>query len=179
MIIREGRSALVTSFGVIKFICMYSLTQFTSVIILYSINAGITDFEFLYIDLILATLMAFVFSQTEPYPDLYKKAPQNKLIGVRPIGSLIGHMFIILAVQLFTFFFIKSQTWFEAYEDSENKEEKNFQSYENTALFIVSMYQYVTEAVIFSKGAPYRRSIFSNCNFFFKLWLIRKFICKT
>lgn len=86
LIIREGRSALVTSFGVVKFICMYSLTQFTSVIILYTINGGITDFEFLYIDLILATFLGFTFSRTEPYPDLYKKAPQNKLISMRPIG---------------------------------------------------------------------------------------------
>lgn len=54
---------------------------------------------------------------------------------------------------------------FEAYEDSDDKEEKNFASYENTAIFCVSMFQYITEAVIFSKGAPYRRSIFSNGKF--------------
>ena len=38
LIIREGRAALVTSFGVVKFICMYSLTQFISVIILYTVS---------------------------------------------------------------------------------------------------------------------------------------------
>lgn len=161
-VIREGRAALVTSFGVIKFICMYSMIQFISVLVLYTVNAGITDLEFLYIDLGLATLMAFVFSRTQPYPDLYKKPPQNKLIAVRPIGSLLGHMLIIGAVQLLTFLYTRTQVWFEAYEDSENKDEKNFTSYENTAIFLVSMFQYITAAVIFSKGAPYRRSIFSN-----------------
>ncbi len=38
LVIREGRSALVTSFGVVKFICMYSITQFISVIILYTVS---------------------------------------------------------------------------------------------------------------------------------------------
>ena len=71
-------------------------------------------------------------------------------------------MIIILAIQLFTFYYVKWQPWFEAYEDSPNKDEKNFASYENTAVFCVSMFQYISEAVIFSKGAPYRRSIFSN-----------------
>ena len=107
-------------------------------------------------------MMAFFFSRTEPFPELYKKAPQNKLIAARPIGSLLGHMLIIGAVQILTFVYVKSQVWFEAYEDSANKEDKNFSCFENTAVFLVSMFQYVTAAVIFSKGAPYRRSIFSN-----------------
>jgi cation-transporting ATPase 13A3/4/5 len=39
---------------------------------------------------------------------------------------------------------------------------KNFASYENTAVFTVSLFQYLGQAVIFSKGAPYRLTIFSN-----------------
>lgn len=104
----------------------------------------------------------FKVSRTESYSELAKKPPPNKLMAFRPIFSLLGHMAIILAIQVFTFFYVKWQPWFEAYEDSSNKREKNFASYENTAVFTVSMFQYLTEAVIFSKGAPYRRSIFSN-----------------
>lgn len=37
LVIREGRTALVTSFGIVKFICMYSITQFASVLILYGV----------------------------------------------------------------------------------------------------------------------------------------------
>ena len=38
-LIREGRTALVTSFGVFKYMATYSLTQFVSVMILYSIGS--------------------------------------------------------------------------------------------------------------------------------------------
>ena len=37
-VIREGRAALVTSFGVFKYMALYSIIQFTSVLILYSVS---------------------------------------------------------------------------------------------------------------------------------------------
>jgi cation-transporting ATPase 13A3/4/5 len=36
-VISEGRASLVASFGIVKFICMYSLIQFFSIIILYTV----------------------------------------------------------------------------------------------------------------------------------------------
>ena len=37
-VIREGRCALITSFGIVKFIVLYSVTQFASVLILYGVS---------------------------------------------------------------------------------------------------------------------------------------------
>lgn len=37
-VIREGRAALVTSFGTFKYMALYSIVQFVSVIILYSVR---------------------------------------------------------------------------------------------------------------------------------------------
>jgi hypothetical protein len=34
---REGRAALVTSFGIIRFICIYSLVEFTAASMLYAV----------------------------------------------------------------------------------------------------------------------------------------------
>lgn len=36
--IREGRAALVTSFGVFKYMALYSMIQFISVLILYAVS---------------------------------------------------------------------------------------------------------------------------------------------
>ena len=35
---REGRAALVTSFGMFKYIALYSMIQFTTVMIIYSVS---------------------------------------------------------------------------------------------------------------------------------------------
>ena len=42
---REGRAALVTSFGVFKYMACYSLTQFTSVCILYWVSCYENDYR--------------------------------------------------------------------------------------------------------------------------------------
>jgi cation-transporting ATPase 13A3/4/5 len=44
-------------------------------------------------------------------------------------------------------------------------EDDDYMCYENTAVFFVSAYQYVILAVTFSKGAPYRKSMLSNCKY--------------
>lgn len=38
ILIREGRASLVTAFGILKYMALYSLTQFISVIILYTVS---------------------------------------------------------------------------------------------------------------------------------------------
>lgn len=59
--ILSGRAALVTSFGIFKYMAVYSLTQFVSVIILYTIRSNLGDLQFLYIDLFLISVFALFF----------------------------------------------------------------------------------------------------------------------
>lgn len=155
-LIKEGRATLITSFGVVKFICMYSLTQFISVVLLYTHDRTLSDMQFLYIDMVLITFIAFFFSRNKPFEALDKQAPSNKLIAWRPIGSLLFHTIFLFVVQYATFKYVEDQTWFERIEDPRSS------SYEGSAVFMVSTFQYLTEAIIFSKGLPYRKSIFSN-----------------
>ena len=101
-------------------------------------------------------------SRTKAYPELYKDPPPNKLIAWRPIFSLLGHLALLLAFQVLAFYYVKWQPWFEAFEDSDDEDTEDVSSYENTAVFCVAMFQYISEAIVLSKGAPYRGSIFSN-----------------
>ncbi|CAF0820069.1 unnamed protein product [Brachionus calyciflorus] len=156
ILIKEGRATLITSFGIVKFICMYSLTQFISVILLYTDQKTLADMQFLYIDMVLITFIAFFFSRNKPFQHLDKKAPSNKLIAFRPIGSLIFHTIFLFMIQCFIMVYVQQQPWYEVTES------QTIASYEVTSVFLVSTFQYLTEAIIFSNGLPYRRSIFSN-----------------
>ena len=42
---REGRAALVTSFGVFKYMALYSFIQFVSVLILYTVSMAAIDVD--------------------------------------------------------------------------------------------------------------------------------------
>ncbi|KAJ8705269.1 hypothetical protein PYW07_011096 [Mythimna separata] len=61
-VLREGRAALSTSFGVFKFMVAYSLSEFFSVAFLYYFDSNLTDFQFLYIDVALIVNFAFFFA---------------------------------------------------------------------------------------------------------------------
>ena len=60
------RCALVTSFGVFKYMALYSMIQFASVLILYSNKTNLGDTQFLYIDLVITTTIA-VSHQASPF----------------------------------------------------------------------------------------------------------------
>ncbi|XP_061189779.1 polyamine-transporting ATPase 13A3-like [Saccostrea echinata] len=158
-LIRQGRGALVTSFGIFKYMACYSLTQFVSVLILYWIFANLTDFEFLYIDLFLLTSLSVTFGYTNAYDKLSKDPPLVSLFSVSPVLSIILHMVVQTAAQVFCYFHVMEQPWFVKYHQNEDDD---YTSYENMAVFVVSMYQYITLAVVFSKGKPYRKTVFSN-----------------
>ncbi|XP_076085924.1 polyamine-transporting ATPase 13A3-like isoform X2 [Mytilus galloprovincialis] len=158
-LIKQGRAALVTSFGIFKYMACYSLTQFTSVCILYWIGINLTDFEFLYVDLFLLASLSITFGRTDAYPELSKDPPAFSLTSLLPITSIVLHMIIQVTVQIFSFVHVRQQPWFTPHVPNEDDE---YASYENSAVFYVSTYQFMTLAVTFAKGSPYRRSMFNN-----------------
>lgn len=100
-VIREGRAALVTSFGIFKYMAAYSMVQFISVMILYSIDSNLTDKQFLYIDLGLISVFAFFFGKTEAFGGpLAKQVPLSSLISLAPLASVVLHLLVVIAFQV-------------------------------------------------------------------------------
>ena len=74
-LIKEGRCALTTSFGVFKYMALYSFIQFFSVLILYTKRTNLGDVMFLYIDLVITTTVAVLMGRTGPWDKLVKQRP--------------------------------------------------------------------------------------------------------
>ncbi|KAL0810077.1 hypothetical protein ABMA28_010891 [Loxostege sticticalis] len=159
-VLREGRAALTTSFGVFKFMIAYSLTEFLSVAFLYYFDANLTDFQFLYIDVALIVNFAFFFGMTEAYTGkLCKIPPLTSLLGLVPLFSLIGQMVLIFITQYLSYYALTTFPWYvrHTYQGDEAN-----QCWENYAIFSISMFQYIIQAIVFSHGSPYRKSVVTN-----------------
>ncbi|CAH8525795.1 unnamed protein product [Schistosoma haematobium] len=159
-LIREGRCALATSFGAFKFMVGYSMIQFYSVVLLYYIGSNISDLQYTFIDFFLITTLGLTFGYTPAYPRLSVEPPAMRLVSTVTLLSLGLQLLTCGLVQFSVFVFTRLQPWylplFTYHEDYELK------NYESTAIFSVSVYQYIILAIVFSKSAPYRRSILSN-----------------
>ncbi|XP_067049944.1 polyamine-transporting ATPase 13A3-like isoform X4 [Acropora muricata] len=160
-VIREGRAALVTSFGTFKYMALYSIIQFVSVILLYSISSNLGDLQYLYIDLVIITSLALVMGQTEAYPILVPQRPGGSLMSPVVLFSLISQIIVQTFIQVAGFYYVQSQTWFEAVHVT-NKNESYIECHQNAVVFALSSFQYIQLSIVFSGGAPYRKPFYKS-----------------
>lgn len=153
-LISEGRCSLVTSFALFKYMALYSLIQFFTVLILYKCHSILGDFQFLYIDLIITTFLAISMGRQGPLDVLCPKRPMSSLVSSKNMFPLLLQIFVCALIQLGALYFLYRQKWFEPIPPDSKGE--IIVSWENTVLFTVSCYQYIVLAWHFSKGKPYR-----------------------
>ena len=122
--------------------------------------------------------------RTLPYPRIYPKRPTASLVSKKVLASLFGQIIITSGVQFWTFFWVRRQVWSvitcllfaaegnlrtdharylppdaDPYGDGAHLKATN---YENSALFLVSCFQYILVAAVFSIGPPYRQPMWTN-----------------
>ncbi|NWU16341.1 AT132 ATPase, partial [Cephalopterus ornatus] len=170
-VIREGRCSLVTSFGVFKYMALYSLVQFVSVLLLYTINTNLSDFQFLFFDLVITTTVAVLMGRTGPAQELGVERPQGALISVLVLGSLLLQTALLITVQVLSYFITVSQSWYVPLNSTVTAPQ-NLPNYENTVLFCVTGFQYLILAVAMSKGYPFREPLYTNVLFLLVLILL-------
>uniref|UniRef100_A0A8C9SXN0 Polyamine-transporting ATPase 13A3 n=1 Tax=Scleropages formosus TaxID=113540 RepID=A0A8C9SXN0_SCLFO len=187
-LIREGRAALVTSFCVFKFMALYSIIQYISVTLLYSILSNLGDFQFLFIDIAIILVIVFTMSLNPAWKELVAQRPPSGLISGPLLFSVLTQILICLAFQTFSFLWVKRQScknttylhcvicFSEVYNETED-DDHNIRNYENTTLFFISSFQYLIVAIVFSKGKPFRQPTYSNCKCSFASYCMYVIVC--
>uniref|UniRef100_A0A673YCW4 Polyamine-transporting ATPase 13A3 n=1 Tax=Salmo trutta TaxID=8032 RepID=A0A673YCW4_SALTR len=176
-LIREGRAALITSFCVFKFMALYSIIQYISVTLLYSILSNLGDFQFLFIDIAIILLIVFTMSLNPAWKELVSRRPPSGLISGPLLFSVLTQILICLGFQTIAFLWVRHQAWYDIWtpESDSKNDDHNIKNYENTSLFYVSSFQYLIVAIVFSKGKPFRQPSYKN--FFFSLSLLLLLLC--
>ncbi|XP_044224784.1 polyamine-transporting ATPase 13A3-like isoform X1 [Thunnus albacares] len=182
-LIREGRAALITSFCVFKFMALYSIIQYLSVTLLYSILSNLGDFQFLFIDLTIILIVAFTMSLNPAWKELVCQRPPSSLISGPLLCSVLTQILTCMVFQVLAFLLVRQQSWYETWTPlsdacnvssyslphrlnvTTSHDHKNIRNYENTTLFYVSSFQYLVVAIVFSKGKPFRQPSYKNWPF--------------
>ncbi|XP_066203939.1 polyamine-transporting ATPase 13A3 isoform X2 [Saccopteryx leptura] len=195
-LIREGRAALMTSFCVFKFMALYSIIQYFSVTLLYSVLSNLGDFQFLFIDLAIILVVVFTMSLNPAWKELVAQRPPSGLISGALLFSVLSQIIICIGFQSLGFFWVKQQHWYEVWHPhsdacnttgslygnfshlyNETEEDPhNIQNYENTTVFFISSFQYLIVAIAFSKGKPFRQPCYKNYLFVVSVIILYVFI---
>uniref|UniRef100_A0AAQ4NNH6 ATPase cation transporting 13A2 n=1 Tax=Gasterosteus aculeatus aculeatus TaxID=481459 RepID=A0AAQ4NNH6_GASAC len=180
LLIREGRCSLVTSFSLFRYMSLYSLIQFCSVLVLYTVRTTLADLQFLFCDLFVVTLLAIVMGRGGPSGELHPHRPSASLLALPVLGSLLLHTGMVVLGQLAALFITTSQDWsverraprFDAQLFLSSRYVPlnstvfgvaNLPNMENTSVFSLSAFQYIIMAVVVTKGYPHKKPLFYNC----------------
>ncbi|ERE75973.1 putative cation-transporting ATPase 13A4 [Cricetulus griseus] len=181
-LIKEGRAALVTSFCMFKYMALYSMIQYVGVLLLYWETNSLSNYQFLFQDLAITTLIGVTMNMNGANPKLVPFRPAGRLISPPLLLSVILNILLSLAMHIVGFILVQKQPWYlmelhsactmrnesiSAMNMSPSVPEKTrsnstFASFENTTIWFLGTINCILVALVFSKGKPFRQPTYTN-----------------
>lgn len=155
-VLKEGRAALSTSFAAFKFMALYSMVQFTSLLLLYSGGSSLGDNQFMLIDLLLILPLGALMSRFEPAERLSLAAPETKLISPSVLSSLLCQICLQVLAQAYIYFSSRPPSPSLAVAPTSTKKPV-VKGTANSAVFLFSLLVYLAAAGLFSSWRPFRK----------------------
>ncbi|XP_023320447.1 probable cation-transporting ATPase 13A3 [Eurytemora carolleeae] len=160
-LIREGRATMVSAFASFKFGVAFCFTQLISVLMVFYIGTEPSDNQYLVVDIGLAAVPILMIGNTAPHDQLVKRKPTRHLLSFLPMFSVVSFLFFQTIAYMFIWFYVQSQEWFVKYQFVSDLWPPN-SSYEQTNIFLYACAAATIAAIIFSKGSPYRKPLYTN-----------------
>ena len=160
-LLREGKCSLVTTIQTFKYMIVYSLIQFMTIVLLFMNNSYLTDFQFIIVDIFIILPLASLFPLTEPYRKLTKHQLTGNLVSFPIICSIFTQTVICLAFLVIGVYFLKKREWYK--EPMCVLTEKDvYECPENTVLYCISHMQYLITAFVFIISKPFKKRFYTN-----------------
>ena len=139
ILLSEGRSALQTAFSLFRFIAMYSLIQFSAVILAYFVGSVLGNWQYLYQDMLVVFVLTLCIGATDASRQLSVKRPSANLLSVSNLLCVFVHMAICVAFQVFTFCMVSQQDGYVDY--TQTNDVGDARTMQTTSLYYFSNYQ--------------------------------------
>ncbi|XP_069068850.1 probable cation-transporting ATPase 13A4 isoform X2 [Pleurodeles waltl] len=190
-LLKEGRAALVTSFSLFRYMVLYGLITYTTVLILYWQRNFFGNYQFLIQDLVITLPSFLTMSLNAPATKLAKYRPPGHLCSPPILFSVVFNMGFSLAMMIYGLFMVQQQAWYSVIDfdsacsggagnlhsmnvslvknvtsnDTAHDMIKDHRSFENTTLWLLCTGNLVIIAFVFSKGRPFRKPVYRNYPF--------------
>ncbi len=161
-----GRASLVTSFQLFRFMSMYSMIQFTAVVLSYFGKSVLGNWQYLFQDLIVVFPLTILMGTSLAAKELTTKRPSGNLLSFRNIGSTLVHMVVCFVFQ----YVVYIHTYTEPHYVDLSTNDFLAYNWNTTALYYLSNFQYLIMASLFCLGYPWKQMPYRNWQFV--VWFI-------
>lgn len=167
LLLTEGRSSLMSSFQLFKYMAMYSMVQFTAVILTYFRGSVLGNWQYLIQDLVIVFPLTMFIGSSKANRKLSLKRPSGNLLSLANISNVLIHMLICLCFQLIIYAQVNKQSDYYPYESQPGfaTSATTQRTYYATSLYYFANFQFILMAVLFSLGRPWKQRIYKNKEF--------------
>uniref|UniRef100_K3X7V9 Cation-transporting P-type ATPase N-terminal domain-containing protein n=1 Tax=Globisporangium ultimum (strain ATCC 200006 / CBS 805.95 / DAOM BR144) TaxID=431595 RepID=K3X7V9_GLOUD len=179
-LVREGRGALATSFGSVKYLIMYGLIGIGCRFVMYYNGVFISQFGFMYLDGAILVGLSYSITRCRPQKVLGSERPTSSLVGPTTLFSLVGAWVIH---ELFLFGGIKyvmGQVWYCPFSPANvnlvhwwELQDSNLGS----SLWFLVCWQQMVTGITMSLGSKFRRPVWRNYFLMFYYVLLFVVLC--
>ena len=178
IVLKEGRCALAASFMAFKYMALYSMTQFSSVCILFWWGSYLADFEFLFSDVFMVLPLTILMCYTKAYSELSIKTPGDSLLSLPVIFSVVGNGALCFASQVLAWGLASDESWFVTVDIESEFSEEGIKCVENSVVWLTSNFNYLIVVLVFNIGRPFRKEPYTNIAFMvWFLWMVAVSFC--
>ena len=159
-LLKEGKCSLAASIQVFKFVILDSMIQFISVTLIMIYNSYFSDFQFLLGDIGISFPVVTFYLMTDPANKLTYKYPLTGILTFPVLVSVISQMCFTFFFQLCGNLILKTIYKWETECGFIKGSIIPLECEENTILFIISHFQFISCALAFSTSKPFRQRIY-------------------